>query len=318
MANNIQQLQQLQQLLLQQPSQQPSSIAFEQSGLQLHSTIIRQQQPSNPLAMHIRTSMQRHPAFHKTSADDTTAKEKENEFLGPLADSPGLIFFDNTFSGAGSCSGENNYFLSSENSEDVATSSGGSHDFMDFNFFDDSSKKGVGFDKQTSLRMTPNDENTTETDFTEKRHKRVKRAANTCSMSPRQAANFRERRRMQTLNVAFEKLRCRIPIGADKRLTKVDTLRVAVDYIKQLLLLLDGDVVSVASRATNNRPHQLHRWLRNRWQSHRNNACGRESQMLKSEGKVQSSWAGARLLFMFAVFWRDQSFVAWVVFISKR
>lgn len=214
-----------------------------------------------PIRTNIYYATQRHPA---SSTDDKIAKEKENEFFDSLVDSPGsispgLIFFDNTFSGAGSRNGGNNCFLSAEDSDDVERNSAGSNDFMDFNLFGDSTKKDVGFDKQTSLRLSPNDENTTNSDLTEQRHKKVRRATNAYSMSPRQAANFRERRRMQTLNVAFEKLRGRIPIGADKRLTKVDTLRVAVDYIKQLSSLLDGDAVGAASRTTNIRPHQLYR-----------------------------------------------------------
>lgn len=51
----------------------------------------------------------------------------------------------------------------------------------------------------------------------------------------RQAANMRERKRMKTINDAFECLRERIPVfGADKKLSKVDTLRLAVRYIQHL------------------------------------------------------------------------------------
>ncbi|KAH8876864.1 Pancreas transcription factor 1 subunit alpha [Schistosoma japonicum] len=48
----------------------------------------------------------------------------------------------------------------------------------------------------------------------------------------RQAANMRERRRMQSINKAFEGLRSHIPtLPYEKRLSKVDTLRLAIGYI---------------------------------------------------------------------------------------
>lgn len=51
----------------------------------------------------------------------------------------------------------------------------------------------------------------------------------------RQAANMRERRRMQNINDAFEVLRAHIPtLPYEKRLSKVDTLKLAIVYIKFL------------------------------------------------------------------------------------
>ena len=52
----------------------------------------------------------------------------------------------------------------------------------------------------------------------------------------RHAANQRERKRMKTINDAFEGLRERIPVagGGDRKLSKVDTLRLAIRYIQQL------------------------------------------------------------------------------------
>ncbi|XP_055849777.1 pancreas transcription factor 1 subunit alpha [Episyrphus balteatus] len=48
----------------------------------------------------------------------------------------------------------------------------------------------------------------------------------------RQAANLRERRRMQSINDAFEGLRSHIPtLPYEKRLSKVDTLKLAISYI---------------------------------------------------------------------------------------
>lgn len=55
----------------------------------------------------------------------------------------------------------------------------------------------------------------------------------------RRAANVRERRRMRTINDAFEHLRKRVPQAAeDKKTSKVDTLKLAVKYINDLTELL--------------------------------------------------------------------------------
>ncbi|ESP01786.1 hypothetical protein LOTGIDRAFT_70439, partial [Lottia gigantea] len=52
----------------------------------------------------------------------------------------------------------------------------------------------------------------------------------------RRAANLRERKRMKSINDAFENLRTCIPAteNADRRLSKVDTLRLAIRYISYL------------------------------------------------------------------------------------
>lgn len=53
--------------------------------------------------------------------------------------------------------------------------------------------------------------------------------------------NARERRRVKMINMGYETLRTHIPTGSENRkLSKVDTLRAAVDYIKNLQLLLDA------------------------------------------------------------------------------
>ncbi|XP_053205375.1 uncharacterized protein LOC128389770 [Panonychus citri] len=55
----------------------------------------------------------------------------------------------------------------------------------------------------------------------------------------RQAANLRERRRMQSINDAFESLRAHIPtLPYEKRLSKVDTLKLAIGYIDFLSELI--------------------------------------------------------------------------------
>lgn len=52
----------------------------------------------------------------------------------------------------------------------------------------------------------------------------------------RKAANMRERKRMKSINEAFENLRNSIPtsVNTDRRLSKVDTLRLAIQYISDL------------------------------------------------------------------------------------
>ena len=57
----------------------------------------------------------------------------------------------------------------------------------------------------------------------------------------RTAANARERKRMDGLNVAFEKLREHVPnLGCDKELSKIETLQMAQTYIKALSALLES------------------------------------------------------------------------------
>ena len=58
----------------------------------------------------------------------------------------------------------------------------------------------------------------------------------------RHAANMRERKRMQSINDAFEGLRSHIPtLPYEKRLSKVDTLRLAIGYISFLAEMLNCD-----------------------------------------------------------------------------
>ncbi|EZA59953.1 protein Fer3 isoform X2 [Ooceraea biroi] len=52
------------------------------------------------------------------------------------------------------------------------------------------------------------------------------------TVSQRRAANIRERRRMFNLNEAFDKLRRKVPTFAyEKRLSRIETLRLAITYI---------------------------------------------------------------------------------------
>ncbi|GFR95487.1 neurogenic differentiation factor 1 [Elysia marginata] len=62
----------------------------------------------------------------------------------------------------------------------------------------------------------------------------------------RLAANARERKRMRSLNTAFDRLRQVIPsAGADQELSKYDTLQMAQTYINTLRELLDTDPAQV-------------------------------------------------------------------------
>ncbi|XP_035746142.1 helix-loop-helix protein 13-like [Egretta garzetta] len=63
-----------------------------------------------------------------------------------------------------------------------------------------------------------------------------------CRLPQRQAANVRERRRMLSINSAFDQLRCHVPtFPYEKRLSKIDTLRLAIAYIALLgEILLSG------------------------------------------------------------------------------
>ncbi|CAG9772502.1 unnamed protein product [Ceutorhynchus assimilis] len=57
----------------------------------------------------------------------------------------------------------------------------------------------------------------------------------------RLAANARERRRMQSLNQAFDRLRTFLPqLGQDRQLSKFETLQMAQTYISALYDLLEA------------------------------------------------------------------------------
>ncbi|CAL1533493.1 unnamed protein product, partial [Lymnaea stagnalis] len=59
----------------------------------------------------------------------------------------------------------------------------------------------------------------------------------------RAAANVRERKRMMSINGAFEELRLHVPtFPFEKRLSKIDTLRLAIAYIALLRDILVSGV----------------------------------------------------------------------------
>lgn len=80
-----------------------------------------------------------------------------------------------------------------------------------------------------------------ENHFTQKQRRRKRRCPDQL-IHQRQAANQRERKRMLSINDAFEGLRAHIPtLPYEKRLSKVDTLRLAIGYIGFLSELADSD-----------------------------------------------------------------------------
>ncbi|XP_023218877.1 pancreas transcription factor 1 subunit alpha-like [Centruroides vittatus] len=73
------------------------------------------------------------------------------------------------------------------------------------------------------------------------RQKRRKKRCMQQQVQQRLAANLRERRRMQSINDAFEGLRAHIPtLPYEKRLSKVDTLKLAIGYISFLSELVNS------------------------------------------------------------------------------
>ncbi|ELT89043.1 hypothetical protein CAPTEDRAFT_98465, partial [Capitella teleta] len=61
----------------------------------------------------------------------------------------------------------------------------------------------------------------------------------TISRKQRSAANQRERRRMVSLNTAFDQLRTRIPtFPHEKKLSRIQTLKYATEYIAVMAELL--------------------------------------------------------------------------------
>lgn len=69
------------------------------------------------------------------------------------------------------------------------------------------------------------------------------------SLAQRRAANVRERRRMFSLNEAFDQLRDIVPIFTyEKKLSRIETLRLAIIYIAFMTeLVLSGKTVDDAS-----------------------------------------------------------------------
>jgi len=78
-------------------------------------------------------------------------------------------------------------------------------------------------------------------EYTAKKSKSKETLSSTVARKRRLAANARERRRMNGLNEAFDRLREAIPTSVedDHKLSKYETLQMAQSYISALCSLLD-------------------------------------------------------------------------------
>ena len=76
---------------------------------------------------------------------------------------------------------------------------------------------------------------------------------------PRSAANARERTRMRVLSKSFERLKLTLPwVPADTKLSKLDTLRLAMTYINHLhSVLVESDTENVAVGVTEDRDRMV-------------------------------------------------------------
>ena len=76
---------------------------------------------------------------------------------------------------------------------------------------------------------------------------------------PRSAANARERTRMRVLSKSFERLKLMLPwVPADTKLSKLDTLRLAMTYINHLhSVLVESDTENVAVGVTEDRERMV-------------------------------------------------------------
>ncbi|XP_075146533.1 48 related 1 [Haematobia irritans] len=121
-----------------------------------------------------------------------------------------------------------------EGSQATNGSSSSSSEF----FFGDDNSTDSDEDDAYSSGFNSDQENTEKTRIHKTR--RLKCASQVAQQ--RQAANLRERRRMQSINEAFEGLRSHIPtLPYEKRLSKVDTLKLAISYITFLSEMVKKD-----------------------------------------------------------------------------
>jgi len=84
-----------------------------------------------------------------------------------------------------------------------------------------------------------------------------------CGPGHRFAANVRERRRMMSINTAFDELRYHVPtFPYEKRLSKIDTLKLAMAYIALLKDIIDSgrqplEHIELSLRPSNTRRNNL-------------------------------------------------------------
>lgn len=150
-------------------------------------------------------------------------------------------------SSAYTCSDNNN--ISSTTNSSILNSSGHSHDislqFHEFNagdLYTVQTKNDVAFENELASTQKPERRGRgrgRRKGSTNKQCKNVT-ASPTVMKKRRIAANARERRRMNGLNEAFDKLRDVVPsMGDEHKLSKFETLQIAKSYIQALGDLLE-------------------------------------------------------------------------------
>ncbi|XP_063147728.1 T-cell acute lymphocytic leukemia protein 1 homolog isoform X2 [Candoia aspera] len=101
-----------------------------------------------------------------------------------------------------------------------------------------------------------------QSDETDWQHKYYKIIPDQSYKRERHAANIRERKRMLSINSAFEELRGHVPtFPYEKRLSKIDTLRLATAYIALLSdILKSGSDPKIYVQECMNKDHQDAIW----------------------------------------------------------
>ncbi|KHJ48231.1 Helix-loop-helix DNA-binding domain protein [Trichuris suis] len=102
----------------------------------------------------------------------------------------------------------------------------------------------IGYDTQGAISPSVPEAYENHASHRARQVRRAKKRSSNIEVQLRQrhAANLRERRRMQSINEAFDGLRHRIPtLPYEKRLSKVDTLKLAIGYIRFLQGVLTQD-----------------------------------------------------------------------------
>ncbi|XP_017057178.1 pancreas transcription factor 1 subunit alpha isoform X1 [Drosophila ficusphila] len=130
------------------------------------------------------------------------------------------------------------HFFEGSQATNASTSS------SDYFFGDEHSSESDDEDDAYSSGFNSDQENTEKTfsTFSRRSHKPRRLKCASQMAQQRQAANLRERRRMQSINEAFEGLRTHIPtLPYEKRLSKVDTLKLAISYITFLSEMVKKD-----------------------------------------------------------------------------
>lgn len=105
-------------------------------------------------------------------------------------------------------------------------------------------------------------QNLSEGDINSKNNKRKRRRPRLTGLSKqRQAANARERSRTHSVNSAFSALRVLIPTEpSDRKLSKIETLRLATSYISHLgSMLVSGTQCSNVSKVAQHSPSSTSR-----------------------------------------------------------